>query len=180
MTDRKSCRPIRSSAMETTPTTAKVVVRPMLPEDGPAFVTLIDALADYENLDRPVPDAKARLLAEAFSERPRFEVRLAEVDGVIAGYAFFFMTYSSFLAKPLLYLEDVFVLSEHRGVGAGKALFAACVSEALARGCGRMEWRVLSWNEPAIGFYLRRGARYLSEWHLFRLDGDALAGAVHD
>ncbi|MEY4406157.1 MAG: hypothetical protein RL345_623 [Chloroflexota bacterium] len=164
--------------MNTTPTSPNVIIRQMLPEDGLAFVGLIDALADYENLDRPDPDAKARLLADAFSERPRFEVRLAEVDGVVAGYAFFFMTYSSFLAKPLLYLEDIFVLTEHRGVGAGKALFDACVTEARARGCGRMEWRVLTWNEPAIAFYRRRGAQNLEEWHTFRLDGAALSGAV--
>jgi len=163
--------------MNTTPTSPNVIIRQMLPEDGLAFVGLIDALADYENLDRPDPDAKARLLADAVSERPRFEVRLAEVDGVVAGYAFFFMTYSSFLAKPLLYLEDIFVLTEHRGVGAGKALFDACVIEARARGCGRMEWRVLTWNEPAIAFYRRRGAQNLEEWHTFRLDGAALSGA---
>ena len=163
--------------MNTTPTSPNVIIRQMLPEDGLAFVGLIDALADYENLDRPDPDAKARLLADAFSERPRFEVRLAEVDGVVAGYAFFFMTYSSFLAKPLPYLEDIFVLTEHRGVGAGKALFDACVTEARARGCGRMEWRVLTWNEPAIAFYRRRGAQNLEEWHTFRLDGAALSGA---
>jgi GNAT superfamily N-acetyltransferase len=163
--------------MNITPTSPNVIIRQMLPEDGLAFVGLIDALADYENLDRPDPDAKARLLADAFSERPRFEVRLAEVDGVVAGYAFFFMTYSSFLAKPLLYLEDIFVLTEHRGVGAGKALFDACVTEARARGCGRMEWRVLTWNEPAIAFYRRRGAQNLEEWHTFRLDGAALSGS---
>ncbi len=163
--------------MNTTPTTPNVTIRQMLPEDGLAFVGLIDALADYENLDRPDADAKARLLVDAFSERPRFEVRLAEVDGVVAGYAFFFMTYSSFLAKPLLYLEDIFVLTEHRGVGAGKALFDACVTEARTRGCGRMEWRVLTWNEPAIAFYRRRGAQNLEEWHTFRLDGAALSGA---
>lgn len=164
--------------MRTGPTSPDVIVRQMLPKDGLAFVGLIDALADYENLDRPDPDARGRLLADAFSDRPRFEVRLAEVDGVVAGYAFFFMTYSSFLAKPLLYLEDIFVLTEHRGVGAGKALFDACVSEARARGCGRMEWRVLTWNEPAIAFYLRRGAQNLEEWHTFRLDGEALSGVV--
>jgi len=164
--------------MNTTPTSPNVIIRQMLPEDGLAFVGLIDALADYENLDRPDADAKARLLLVGFSERPRFEVRLAEVDGVVAGYAFFFMTYSSFLAKPLLYLEDIFVLTEHRGIGAGRALFDACVTEARARGCGRMEWRVLTWNEPAIAFYRRRGAQNLEEWHTFRLDGAALSGAV--
>ena len=103
--------------MNSTPTSPNVTIRQMLPEDGLAFVGLIDALADYENLDRPDADAKARLLVDAFSEWPRFEVRLAEVDGVVAGYAFFFMTYSSFLAKPLLYLEDIFVLTEHREIG---------------------------------------------------------------
>lgn len=164
--------------MSPNPKYPTVVVRQMLPEDGLAFLGLIDALADYENLERPDRDAKARLLVDAFSDLPRFEVRLAEVDGAVAGYAFFFMTYSSFLAKPLLYLEDIFVLTEHRGVGAGKALFDACVSAARARGCGRMEWRVLTWNEPAIAFYLRRGARNLEEWHTFRLDGDALSGVI--
>ncbi len=96
----------------------------------------------------------------------------------MVGYALYFFTYSSFLARQTLYLEDLFVLREKRGKGAGHALFRECVREAVRRRCGRMEWSVLSWNKPAIDFYNRMGARQLSEWQVFRLDEDGLKRAA--
>jgi GNAT superfamily N-acetyltransferase len=143
-------------------------------EDIPVLFTLIEALADYEKLPRPEPAARERLLRDGFGKKPRYEALLAELDGQPVGYAFFFETYSSFLAKPTLYLEDIFVMPEARGKGAGKTLFDFCVAEAVRRDCGRMEWAVLDWNKPAIEFYRRYGAHYLREWCLFRLTAEQL------
>lgn len=137
--------------------------------DGDTLLGLIDALADYEHLPRPDPDARRRLIADAFGARPRFEAYLARVEDAAVGYAIVFETYSTFLARPTLYLEDLFVLEAHRSRGAGRALFLRCVREALRRGCGRMEWSVLDWNALALGFYERLGARRLAEWQPFRL-----------
>ncbi|TAK22744.1 MAG: GNAT family N-acetyltransferase [Chloroflexota bacterium] len=118
---------------------------------------------------------------DATRDDPPFRTLVAEVavDGstTLVGYAVYFFTYSTFLAQPTLYLEDIFVDPDHRGRGAGRALFAACAREAAARECGRMEWQVLDWNEPAIAFYKRSGARVHPEWRLCRLTGDELAAA---
>ena len=152
-----------------------VVVRPLGAADVPRLLELIDGLADYERLERPDAAARERLAADALSDPPRFRTLLAEVDGVVVGYAIFFFTYSTFGARPTLFLEDVFVLPERRGQGAGVALFRACVREAVAQGCGRMDWQVLSWNKPSIEFYERLGARHLDDWLPFRLEGEALA-----
>ena len=152
-----------------------VIVRPFTAADAERFLELIDALADYEHLSRPDEGARSRLIADALAMPPRYEALLAEVDGTVCGYAVFFMTYSTFLARPSLYLEDIFVLEEWRGRGAGRRLFDACAAEAVRRGCGRMEWVVLDWNTPSIEFYKRRGARQMKEWLPFRLDGAALA-----
>jgi GNAT superfamily N-acetyltransferase len=150
-------------------------VRALQPDDVPGLLELIDGLADYEKLARPDADARARLASDALTTPPRFRTLLAEVDGALVGYAIYFFTYSTFLARPTLYLEDVFVLPQSRGQGAGVALFRACAREAVVNGCGRMEWQVLSWNTPSIEFYERLGARHNAEWLPFRLDGDALA-----
>jgi len=152
-----------------------VSVRGLEAGDIERLLELIDGLADYEKLPRPDAEARARLAADAVFEPPRFHVLLAEVDGVVVGYAFYFFTYSTFLARPSLYLEDIFVLPEARGQGAGVALFRACARAGVVLGCGRMEWQVLSWNEPSIQFYERLGARHLDGWLPFRLDGSALA-----
>lgn len=149
-------------------------MRALRSEDVPAWLDLVDGLADYEKLTRPDVEARARLTTDALGERPRFSVLLAEVDGALVGYAFYFFTYSSFRARPTLYLEDIFVLPGHRGHGAGIALFRACAREAVANACARMEWQVLAWNEPSIAFYERLGARHMSDWLPFRLDDDAL------
>ncbi len=143
-------------------------------EDVPVLFTLIEALADYEKLPRPAPEARQRLIRDGFGDRPRFEAFLAELDGRPVGYALVFETYSSFLAMPTLFLEDLFVIPEARGKGAGKALFEFCASEAVRRHCDRMEWAVLDWNKPAIELYRRYGAHYLREWCLFRLTAEQL------
>jgi GNAT superfamily N-acetyltransferase len=146
-----------------------IVIRKVVPEDAPALLGLIDALADYEKLEPPDAAAKSRLVRDLFCERPRVESFLAMVDGVPAGYTFVFETYSTFLALPTLFLEDLFVLPEYRSRKAGSALFRAMVREAHDRGCGRMEWSVLDWNQLAIDFYERYGARRLREWQSYRL-----------
>jgi GNAT superfamily N-acetyltransferase len=152
-----------------------ITVRPARAVDQSAFLALVDGLADYERLPRPDAEARQRLADDAFGPRPRFNLLLAEQAGAVVGYAVWFPTYSTFLARPTLYLEDIFVLPEMRGRGAGLALFRACAAEAVRLGCGRMDWQVLSWNEPSIGFYQRLGARRLDDWVPFRLDGEALA-----
>ena len=153
-------------------------VRKAVLSDGNTILSLVRALADYEKLAPPDADACGRLLADIFSSRPRLECYLAEADGAAAGYAFVFETYSSFLALPTLYLEDLFVLPAWRGKRAGFTLFRAMVAEAASRGCGRMEWTVLDWNEPAIMFYRRSGAKYMKEWHLYRLVRDEMQALI--
>jgi GNAT superfamily N-acetyltransferase len=146
-----------------------IQVRKAVPADGQLILSLVEALAAYEKLAPPDQEARRRLLMDLFSPRPRIECYVAEADGEAAGYAFVLETYSSFLALPTLYLEDLFVLPKYRGMKAGYALFTAMVGEARGRGCGRMEWTVLDWNELAINFYRRSGARYMKEWQLYRL-----------
>ncbi len=150
-------------------------VRKLEPQDVPALLELIDGLADYEKLARPDAGARERLAKDAASDPPRFHTLLAEIDGEPVGYAIYFFTYSTFLAKPTLYLEDIFVLPDKRGHGAGLAMFRECTRVAVEHECGRMEWQVLSWNEPSIKFYERLGARHLDTWLPFRLDDAALA-----
>lgn len=134
------------------------------------FLRLIDALADYERLPRPEPAAAERLRADVFGPRPRFEAALALDDnGRAVGYAIWFETYSSFLAKPTIYLEDLFVLEAERRSGAGGLLFDHVRELGARRGCGRMEWQVLEWNRLARDFYHRRGARWMKDWLLYRL-----------
>jgi GNAT superfamily N-acetyltransferase len=138
-------------------------------EEAPLLLDLIHALADYEKLDPPSADAQARLIRDIFADRPRLEAWLAFVDGIAAGYALVLETYSSFLALPTLYLEDLFVLPEYRSRRVGAALFRAMVQEADRRGCGRMEWTVLDWNTLAQDFYRRFGARHQDDWQYWRL-----------
>jgi GNAT superfamily N-acetyltransferase len=151
-----------------------LLVRKLRPPDVPRLLALIDGLADYEQLARPDADARDRLAADSTADPPRFSTLLAEIDEEVVGYAIYFFTYSTFRARPTLYLEDVFVLPERRGQGAGVALFRACAREAVAHACARMEWQVLAWNTPSIEFYERLGARHLADWLPFRLDDEAL------
>ncbi|MGB9611720.1 MAG: GNAT family N-acetyltransferase [Bryobacteraceae bacterium] len=146
-----------------------IEVRRARPEEAPVLIELILGLAKYEKLTPPDADAQQRLVRDIFGPQPRLEAWLAFVDGTPAGYALTLETYSSFLALPTLYLEDIFVRPELRGRGAGAAMFRRLVEEARRRGCGRMEWVVLDWNRPALEFYERFGAQRLSEWITMRL-----------
>lgn len=157
----------------------KTLVRRAVQEDGPCLLRLVEELARYEKLKAPDAEAQRRLLADLFGPSPRLEALVGFSRGVPAGYAFILETYSSFLALPTLYLEDLFVLPDHRESGLGSELFLAAAREARARGCGRMEWAVLDWNTLAIRFYERRGAGHMKEWQLWRLTAgeiDALLG----
>lgn len=154
--------------------TNHILVRAAEPADGDTLLTLIDALADYESLPRPDAAARRRLVDHAFGPDRYFWALVAERGGQPVGYALYFFTYSSFLAQPTLYLEDIFVLPEHRGAGAGKALMRRLFQEAVAKDCGRMEWQVLDWNEPSIAFYQRLGAQHQKEWLPYRLLRDQL------
>lgn len=151
-----------------------VRVRPATPADAPLFVSLVQALAEYERMPGPDAAARERLVRDGFGPAPRFGVCLAEMDGKAVGFAMTYETYSSHLALPTLYLEDLFVIPEARGRGAGWALFRFLAGEATRRGCGRMEWQVLDWNSLAIGFYERLGARRMEGWSTFRLTADQL------
>jgi GNAT superfamily N-acetyltransferase len=154
---------------------AAISVRPAAPADVPLILRFICGLAEYERLLHACVATEAALHEHLFGARPFAEVVIAEDADGPAGFALFFHNYSTFLAKPGIYLEDLFVLPERRGAGFGKALLVRLAQIAVARGCGRVEWSVLDWNEPSIGFYRGLGARLLDEWTTCRLDGAALA-----
>ncbi len=137
------------------------------------FVYLIEKLAEYEKLDPPDEEAGTRLRNDAFSDNPRYEAHLGYIDGNPAGYVTYYFTYSTFQAKPVLYLEDIFVLEEYRKRGLGKELFEFCRGVARKRGCCRIDWTVLTWNTPSIEFYEKRGGRR-QDWYLYRLEGDQI------
>ncbi len=150
-------------------------IAPAAPADLPAVHALIRGLADYERLTALCTGSEAELGEALFGDRPAAEVMLARVDGTVAGFALFFPTFSTFLARRGLWLEDLFVVPAMRGRGVGRALLAAVAGVAHARGCGRFEWAVLDWNAPAIGFYEGLGATLMPEWRLARVTGPALA-----
>lgn len=159
----------------------EIALRSATRADVPVVARLIRALAEYERLAHECAVDEASLEVHLFGPRPFAEVILAEVDGEPAGFAFFFHNYSTFLARPGVYLEDLFVVPERRGLGLGRRLLAALAALAVERGCGRLEWSVLKWNAPAIGFYERLGAVPMEDWQVYRLAGEplrALAG-VH-
>jgi len=141
--------------------------------DSEGFLKLLLALAEFEHLEPPSAAGQRRIVADIF-EKKRLNLFVASEGGKLVGYALYFYTYSSFLAKPTLYLEDLFVLEEHRKKGLGFALFIRCIDEAVRQDCGRMEWAVLGWNKKAIGFYDKLGARRLDEWQFYRLTRDEL------
>ena len=160
-----------------------ISLRPAAREDIPVVVGLIRALAEYERLANECFADAAALAAHLFGPRPYAEVLVADVDGEPSGFALFFHNYSTFLTKPGIYLEDLFVVPERRGLGLGKRLLAALARLAVERGCGRLEWSVLKWNAPAIGFYERLGAVPMEEWQVYRLTGEpllALAGEPNE
>jgi GNAT superfamily N-acetyltransferase len=151
------------------------MIRPATPDDTPTISRLIRGLAEYERLAHVVSLDEDRLREHLFGPRPFAEVLLAEEAGEAVGYALFFHNYSTFRVQPTLYLEDLFVLPEERGKGHGKALLSALARLAVERGCHRLEWSVLNWNQPAIDFYRALGAVPLDEWTVYRLAGEALA-----
>ena len=142
----------------------------------PLILTLIRELALYERLAGEVVATEENLRSTLFGARPYAEVVVAEVDGVAAGFALFFHNYSTFLGRPGIYLEDPYVKEEYRGRGAGRALLVHLAGLAVERGCGRLEWWVLDWNESALGFYRSLGAVPMDDWTVYRLTGDALEG----
>lgn len=144
------------------------------PDDAADVARFIRDLARYEQLEHQLDLDEARLREHLGGPQPACGALLAELDGQPVGFALFFPTYSTFRTRPCLYLEDLFVLPERRGHGIGLALLRAVAAIAVARGCPRLDWNVLDWNTPAIGFYERQGARLLSDWRVCRLDGDAL------
>ena len=152
---------------------AGIVIRRGRRADSREFTNLVLALAEFEKLDPP-SKAGRRRLAEDIFVRKRINLFVAEDGYRLVGYALYFYTYSSFLARPSLYLEVLFVLPEYRKRGDGYDLFRRCVGVAVSEGCGRMESAVLTWNERAIRFYERLGATRLSDWYVYRLDERAL------
>ena len=152
----------------------EITIRRGRPSDSRQFIGLLLALAKFERLKPPSEAGRRRILADVF-EKKRISLFVAVRKGRLVGYALYFYSYSSFLARPTLYLEDLFVLEEERKGGVGFALFRRCVDEAVKMRCGRMEWSVLAWNEKALKFYERLGARRLSEWYVYRLDDKGLS-----
>ncbi|HYR06186.1 MAG TPA: GNAT family N-acetyltransferase [Longimicrobium sp.] len=154
---------------------SRLRIRPATEADVPLILRFIRELAEYERLLHEVVATEERLRDTLFGARPAAEVVIAEEDGEALGFALFFHNYSTFLAQPGLYLEDLYVRPEARGRGAGRALLAHLARLARERGCGRLEWWVLDWNESAIRFYRSLGAQPMDDWTVFRLTGDDLA-----
>lgn len=151
-----------------------VSIRPATPADLPLIAQFIRDLADYEKLAHEVRFDEAKLGEKLFGPRPYAEVVIGEIDGVAQGFALFFHNFSTFEGRPGIYLEDLFVRPEARGSGLGKALLAHLAGLCVERDCARLEWWVLDWNTPSIGFYQSLGAKLMDEWTVMRVDGDAL------
>jgi GNAT superfamily N-acetyltransferase len=152
----------------------ETIVRTAAPADVPTLFKLIQALAEYEKLSHAVTGSPELLKEHLFGERPFAEAIVAEYGGEVVGFGLFFHNYSTFLTRPGIYLEDLFVLPEYRGRGIGKKLITYLAGLAVERNCGRLEWSVLDWNSPAIAFYKGIGAQILDEWRICRVTGDSL------
>ena len=144
-------------------------IRPATPPDCAEILRLIGELAVYEKLEHMVVGSEQALREQLFGPRPAAETLIAERGGSAVGFALYFTTFSTFLCKPGIYLEDIFVEPAHRGAGIGKALLRRLAALARERDCGRLEWRVLDWNEPSIRFYESLGATVMKEWLLVRM-----------
>ena len=149
-------------------------LRPATRDDVADIRRLIRALADYEKEPDAAVVTEADLLRDGFGEKPLFKVVMAEWEGAVVGFAFYFYNYSTWLGRPGLYLEDLFVMPSHRGKGIGKALLVHLAQIALRENCGRFVWQVLDWNTPSIQFYESLGAVVMKEWLTMRVTGDAL------
>jgi GNAT superfamily N-acetyltransferase len=152
-----------------------ITVEAATPADIPTILALIRELADYEKLSHLVQATEECLRRDLFGPRPYAEVLIGRLHGKPVGYALFFHSYSTFLAKPGIYLEDVYVQQSARGAGVGKALFRGVAKVAHERGCGRLEFSVLDWNQPSIDFYRALGAEALDEWTMYRLTEETIA-----
>jgi GNAT superfamily N-acetyltransferase len=152
-----------------------ISIRSAVAEDLDLVIGFIRALAAYERLADAVVLDRSTLQNHLFGDKPMAEVLIGELNGAPHGFALFFHNFSTFEGKPGIYLEDLFVDPEARGAGLGKALLARLAQLAMARGCARLEWSVLDWNEPAIAFYKSLGATAMDEWTINRVDGAALA-----
>jgi GNAT superfamily N-acetyltransferase len=150
------------------------MIRPTTQADVPAILGLLRELAAYEKLSHACVATEDDFLTHLFGPNPAAEALVADLDGAIVGYALWFRSFSTFLAKPGIYLEDVYVQSAHRGKGIGKSFLRHLAQLAIDRNYGRIEWSVLDWNAPSIAFYRSLGAEPLAEWTMFRLTGDAL------
>jgi len=148
----------------------QVKIRTAARKDLGAVLALVRKLAEYEKLKPPGAAVLRRYARHGFGKNPYFRVLVAECGGRMVGYAFYFFTYSTFLAKPTLYLEDIFVLPEQRRHGVGEKMLRALSRIAKKKGCGRMEWCVLDWNRPALRFYDKLGARRMKEWYFYRMN----------
>lgn len=151
-----------------------IAVRLATAGDVPQILAFIQALATYEREPDAVSATEADLLRDGFSTNPFYFCLIAESDGLPAGFALYFFNYSTWLGRPGLYLEDLFVLPEYRGLGIGKALLQRVAAIAVEKGCLRLQWEVLDWNTPAIDFYTAMGAEFLDTWRNVRVTGDAL------
>jgi GNAT superfamily N-acetyltransferase len=149
-------------------------IREARPEDVETLVSLVRELAVYEKLEQHARATSEDFVRHLFGIRPAAEAAIAVVNGEAVGFALWFSTFSTFRGQPGLYLEDIFVKPSHRGSGIGKGLLAAVARQAVERGCGRVEWSVLDWNAPAIGFYRSLGARPMDEWTVYRIDDEPL------
>ncbi len=159
------------------PASAAARIRSAQPEDVPCIHALLLELAEYERLSHMVQATADSLHDALFGPRPVAEAMVADAGGPLVGYALFFTTYSTFFGRPTIYLEDLYVRPPARGRGIGKQLLATVAALAFERGCGRMEWAVLDWNEPSIEFYKRLGAnpKPMDDWIAYRLTGESLA-----
>jgi GNAT superfamily N-acetyltransferase len=155
------------------------VIREAAIKDVPAIAALIRALAKYEGLVHEVSLDEQQLAAHLFGDRRYAEVLIAEDAGAVVGFALYFHNFSTFLGQPGIYLEDLFVMPVHRGAGHGKGLLAQLARIAVERGCGRLEWAVLDWNEPSIAFYRSLGARAMDDWTTYRINGGELAALAN-
>ena len=151
-----------------------ILVREASAADVALILAFIRELAEYERLSHEVVATEDGVRESLFGERPYAEVLIAEHDGSPAGFALFFHNYSTFLGRPGIYLEDLYVRPEFRGAGTGKKLLVRLARLARSRGCGRLEWWVLDWNEPSIGFYEKLGAVPMDDWTVYRVSGPAL------
>jgi len=154
-----------------------LIIRSADPEDVPLLLEFVKGIAEYEHLGHMVSATEASLQKAFFGERPYAEALIAELDSVPVGFVVFFHNFSTFVGKPGLYLEDIYVLLEHRGKGIGAALFMTCVRIAKERDCGRMEWSALHWN-PARKFYERFGAQALEDWIIYRMDERMISDTI--